>query len=118
MDIWNEYNEFFTQFDEFIRRPIIPENCKHNAHMYYLLFKNLEQRTKFIKHLRENDILSVFHYIPLHSSPAGQKFARTYGKMDVTNKISDTLVRLPLFYELTDEQLCKIKSAAQGFFMN
>ena len=115
MDIWIEYNEFFKQFDSIIRRPIIPENCKHNAHMYYILFKNLEIRTKFIDFLKQNDILSVFHYIPLHSSPAGQKFGKVSGKMTVTDRISDTLVRLPMFYELNNEQMEKIKSTVKAF---
>lgn len=116
--IWNKYNEFFRQFEEkgYIKRPFIPENCRHNAHMYYVLFDNLSLRSKFIEYLKKNDIFPVFHYIPLHSSPAGLKFGRTATKMDITDKISDTLVRMPLFYELSDEKLFKIFNVVSKFF--
>ena len=118
LTIWNKYNEFFEKYEKLglIRRPIIPDNCHHNAHMYYILFNDLEKRTKFISYLKEHNILSVFHYIPLHSSPAGMKYGRVGSKMDVTNRISDTLVRLPLFYELTQEDMDKIFSAIAQFF--
>ena len=115
IDIWNEYHEFFKQFEDVIKRPYCPEYCQHNAHMYYLLFKDLETRTMFIDYMKQNDVSTVFHYIPLHSSPAGQKYCRTYGKMDVTNEISDTLVRLPMFYELDDESLKHIINSAKFF---
>lgn len=115
IDIWNEYHEFFKQFEDVIKRPYCPEYCQHNAHMYYLLFKDLETRTMFIDYMKQNDVSTVFHYIPLHSSPAGQKYCRTYGKMDVTNEISDTLVRLPMFYELDDESLKHIINSAKAF---
>lgn len=106
--IWYKYDEFFKQYDNIIRRPIIPDDCKHNAHMYYVLFKNLDIRTKFIDFMKQNQICTVFHYIPLHSSPAGMKYCKTVGKMDVTNNASDTLVRLPMFYELDDNLLSDI----------
>lgn len=106
--IWYKYDEFFKQYDNIIRRPIIPDDCKHNAHMYYVLFKNLDIRTKFIDFMKQNQICTVFHYIPLHSSPAGMKYCKTVGKMDVTNNASDTLVRLPMFYELDDNMLSDI----------
>ena len=115
-NIWNEYNEFFKQYDEIIKRPVIPEICVHNAHMFYLLFPNLDLRTKYIDYMKENNILTVFHYIPLHSSPAGQHYCKTVGDMSVTNRISDTLVRLPLFYELDKEQMDKIKQCSAEFF--
>ena len=70
--------------------------------MFYLRFDNLEIRTKFIKHMKDNDIMCVFHDIPLHSSPAGQKHGRVSGEMTVTNKVSDTLVRLPLYYGMDE----------------
>lgn len=116
MDIWNKYDEFFKQFDGIIRRPICPEYCKHNAHMYYVLFNDLETRSKFITYMKSQEISTVFHYIPLHSAPAGQKYCRTIGDMKVTNKISDTLVRLPLFYELDEDMVFSIFGATQKFF--
>lgn len=113
--IWHKYNEFFKQFDGIIRRPIVPDDCNHNAHMYYILFKNLDERTKFIDFMKQNQISTVFHYIPLHSSPAGMKYCKTVGKMDVTNNISDTLVRLPMFFELDDNMLSDIFDTISKF---
>lgn len=118
INIWNKYNQFFEKFEQkgFIKRPYIPMNCTHNAHMYYVLFNDLENRTNFIEYLKQNNIHTVFHYIPLHSSPAGMKYATTGSKMDVTNRISNTLVRMPLFYELTDQKLNKIFEVVEKFF--
>jgi len=118
MQIWNKYHDFFAEYEKkgIIRRPVVPPHCKCNAHMYYILLNDMDTRTKFIDFLQENGISSVFHYIPLHSSPAGQKFGRTAAKMDVTDKISDTLVRLPLFYELDDNKMEHIFTAAGDFF--
>ena len=115
ISLWNRYNEFFKKFENIVRLPHIPKDCKHNAHMFYLLFDNIDIRTKFIKYLRDNDILAVFHYIPLHSSPAGKKYCRTVGNMEITNKISDTLVRLPMFYELSENNLNKIFAVVDDF---
>ena len=118
LQIWHKYDEFFKQYDNIIRRPIIPDDCKHNAHMYYILFKNLDIRTKFIDFMKQNQVSTVFHYIPLHSSPAGMKYCKTVGKMDVTNNISDTLVRLPMYYELSETDMAKIFSLCNEFFKN
>ena len=118
LEIWHKYDEFFKQYDSIIRRPIVPDDCKHNAHMYYILFKNLDIRTKFIDFMKQNQVSTVFHYIPLHSSPAGMKYCKTVGKMDVTNNISDTLVRLPMYYELSETDMAKIFSLCNEFFKN
>lgn len=118
LQIWHKYDEFFKQYDNIIRRPIVPDDCKHNAHMYYILFKNLDIRTKFIDFMKQNQVSTVFHYIPLHSSPAGMKYCKTVGKMDVTNNISDTLVRLPMYYELSETDMAKIFSLCNEFFKN
>ena len=115
LDIWQEYDEFFRQFDGIIQRPFIPDNCVHNAHMYYVLFKNLNLRTKFINFMKENEISTVFHYIPLHSSPAGIKYCKTFGDMSNTDKTSDTLVRMPLFYNLSKEDMTAIKNTISEF---
>jgi len=118
IEIWNKYNEFFSKYEKngIIKRPFIPANCKHNAHIYYIIFNSLEERTKFIKYLKHNDIHPVFHYIPLHNSPAGLKYCRTASNMKNTNKISDTLVRLPMYYELNDEDLGNIFNVTAKFF--
>ena len=83
--------------------------------MFYLLFNNLKTRTEFINYLKQNDILSVFHYIPLHNSPAGEQYGRYVGDMSVTNKISDTLVRLPMFYDINIEELNKVIQISKNF---
>ena len=116
--IWNKYNEFFKKYEDLglIRRPIIPAECKHNAHIYYVLFNDLETRTKFISYLKENNIQTVFHYIPLHSAPAGLKYCRTAGSMEVTNRVSDCLVRMPMYYDLTDEDLQYTMDIVDRFF--
>lgn len=118
MNIWEQYNKFFAEFEAkgIIRRPIIPENCQHNAHMFYLLFNDLKTRTNFIDYLKSNNIICPFHYIPLHSAPAGLKYGKTYGELKITDKISDTLVRMPLFYDLSEEAMHKILSCADKFF--
>lgn len=110
LNIWNKYHEFFKKYEDqgIIKRPIIPEDCEHNAHMYYVLFNDLQTRTAFIEFLNKHDIMSVFHYIPLHSAPAGKKYGKTPFEMPVTDFVSDTLVRLPLYYELNDSDLEKI----------
>lgn len=120
LKIWEKYNNFFEKYEKFgiLRRPIIPKDCKHNAHMYYVLFNNLETRTAFIDYLKSNKISPTFHYIPLHSSPAGKKFARVGSKMDVTDRVSDTLVRMPMFYELSDSKLERIFKVAENFLEN
>lgn len=104
--IWEKYYLAFAEAEQSgkVRRPIIPNECTNNAHMFYLLCRSLEERSAFIARLRENGIYAPFHYIPLHSSPAGKKFCRTASPMTVTDKVSDCLVRLPLFYDLSAEQ--------------
>ncbi|MEH2238947.1 dTDP-4-amino-4,6-dideoxygalactose transaminase [Nostoc sp.] len=102
MDIWQQYHQAFADLETQgkVRRPIIPIECQHNAHMYYLLLPNLESRNTLIEKLRSFGIKSVFHYVPLHSSPAGIKYGRTHGSLTITNLFSDRLVRLPLWVGL------------------
>lgn len=118
--VWNMYNDAFAELEKqgYVRRPIIPADCTNNAHMYYLLFNDLETRTRFISYLKENGIYAPFHYIPLHSAPAGQKFCRVGSSMEVTNKISDTLVRLPMYYDITDADLHKVIETVLSFWKN
>ena len=107
LEIWNYYNEMLKPLAVagFIEQPFIPEYAQHNAHMYYLKVKDLDTRTKLIRYLREKNVLSVFHYIPLHSSKAGLKFGRFHGEDVYTTRESERLMRLPLFYNLTDAQM-------------
>jgi len=104
--IWQDYHDAFAALEAngIVRRPIIPEHCEHNAHMYYLLLDSLEERCAFIRDLKAENIMSVFHYVPLHRAPAGLKFCRTHGRLIHTEELSDRLVRLPLWPELENKQ--------------
>lgn len=106
LGIWNMYHQWFAEAEKAgkLRRPIVPAHCAHNAHMYYLLLPDLDRRTAFIDKLRKVGINCVFHYIPLHSAPAGQRLGRMYGDLKVTDEMSDRLVRLPLWLGLEDAQ--------------
>jgi dTDP-4-amino-4,6-dideoxygalactose transaminase len=106
INIWNRYHEAFELLEKSrrLRRPIVPIDCAHNAHMYYLLLRDLAERTEFIEAMRQQDINCVFHYIPLHSSPAGQRYGRAHGGLDTTNLQSERLVRLPMFFELSESK--------------
>ncbi len=104
--LWNNYHQWLASPEEegWLRRPIIPAHCAHNAHMYYLLLPDLEARTRFIERLKQSDIHAVFHYVPLHSAPAGQRFGRAHGDLPITNDLSNRLVRLPLWLGLESHQ--------------
>jgi len=117
LDIWNAYHAAFEHLESQgkIRRPIVPEDCKHNAHMYYLLLPDPDGRTAFIKYLRKNDIQVVFHYIPLHSSPMGKKLGRVNGELSNTDELSNRLVRLPLWLGLETQQTSVIRRIAESF---
>lgn len=116
--IWHRYNEAFKPLAEkgLVRLPYIPSECTNNAHMFYMLFNNLETRTRFIAHMKDKGIMTPFHYVPLHSAPAGEKYGRFVGDMKHTNQISETLVRLPLFYDLKDENIDEIIQIVFDFF--
>lgn len=118
MRTWNMYHAAFAELenDHLIERPQIPEECGHNAHMYYIKLKDLEERSAMIRHLKENDILAVFHYIPLHSAPAGLKFGRFHGKDVYTTRESERLLRLPLYYGIGDENRQKVIRGVLSFF--
>ncbi len=115
--LWNLYNNFFEIYERkgYIKRPYIPAYCRHNAHIYYILFENFNKRCLFIEYLKKNKIHSVFHYVPLHSAPAGKKYGKIASEMDITNRVSDTLVRMPLFYQLDDE-IERIFEVIEKFF--
>ena len=104
LDIWNQYHTVLAPFETAgkLRRPVIPEYCQHNAHMYYVLLDSLETRTRMIESLNRQEINSVFHYVPLHLAPAGKRYARTSGNMSNTENLSERLLRLPLWVGLKD----------------
>ena len=118
MSVWNRYKDALKTLEDAgrIRLPIIPKDCVHNAHMFYFIAKSLEERTAFIQYMKENDVLCVFHYIPLHSAPAGIKFGRFSGRDEVTTGYSERLVRLPLYYGLTEKEQKKIIRLIYTFF--
>ena len=118
MATWNAYDEAFRPMAEvgLFDVPFIPAECEHNAHMYYIKLEDLKERTAFIKHLKDNGVMAVFHYIPLHSSPAGLKFGRFDGEDEVTTRDSERLVRLPLYYHLTKEDRAKVIETVKSFF--
>lgn len=115
--IFNSYYQAFFRFENEgrVRLPYTPVWCTNNAHMFYIIFNDLLTRTRFIDFLKEKGIQSVFHYIPLHSSPAGLKYCRTPASMSVTDSVSDTLVRLPLFFDMTEEELHVIIKVVSEF---
>lgn len=118
LHIWNRYYNGLKELEEAgkITLPVVPEGCVHNAHMFYIKAKDLEERTALISYLKANEILSVFHYIPLHSAPAGLKYGRFHGEDVYTTKESERLCRLPLYYGLTEEQVDYIISKVKAFY--
>ena len=115
---WNAYYEAFEPLAEAgrVELSVIPEGCVHNAHMFYLKVADLAERGALIAHLKERGVQAVFHYIPLHSSPAGRRFGRFSGEDVYTTRESDRLVRLPMYYGLTEEDRTQVIEAVQGFF--
>lgn len=119
LEIWQRYNTLLEPLEaqSLLRRPIVPEECKHNAHMYYVLLAPEIDRQKVLNELKKNNIFSVFHYVPLHSSPAGQRYGRAHGDLKVTVRQSERLVRLPLWLGLSaaeQNQIIEILSKALG----
>lgn len=115
---WEEYKEQLTELEEAgrITLPYIPEHCVHNAHMFYIKTKDMEERSALIAYLKEKEILSVFHYVPLHSAPAGIKYGRFSLEDRYTTKESERLLRLPLYYGLTREQVLYITDQVKAFY--
>lgn len=115
---WNRYYEGLKNLADAgkISLPVVPEECVHNAHMFYIKLADLEERTKFISYMKAAGVGVVFHYVPLHSAPAGLKFGRFDGEDEHTTPDSDRLVRLPMFYRISDEQVDYIISKIREYF--
>lgn len=115
---WQYYydNLKYLQEEGKVELPVIPEGCVHNAHMFYVKLNNLRQRTEFISYLKENGVQSTFHYIPLHSAPAGVKFGRFDGEDVYTTAESERLTRLPMYYGMTTEDRAKVVDVVKSFF--
>jgi dTDP-4-amino-4,6-dideoxygalactose transaminase len=106
MAAWERYHSLLQLLESKgrLRRPIVPKECQHNAHMYYVLLASEIDRQMVLDELKKNNVYSVFHYVPLHSSPGGKRYGRTHGELVVTDEISERLIRLPLWVGLTNEQ--------------
>ncbi len=118
LDRWQEYWEQLTPLAEAgrIELPYVPSYCTHNAHMFYIKTKDVEERGRLIAYLKEKDILSVFHYVPLHSAPAGMKYGRFHGEDCYTTRESERILRLPMFYKLTADQVQYITDQVKAFY--
>lgn len=118
LESWNYYYENLKDLEEkgTIELPVIPEGCEHNAHMFYVKARSLEERTELIKFIKEKEIQLVFHYIPLHSAPAGIKFGRFDGTDEFTTLESERLVRLPMYYKLSKRELQSVCDAVHQFY--
>lgn len=110
LDSWRRYHELLEPLETkgVLRRPIVPEGCQHNAHMYYVLLASEIDRQKVLAEFKRNEIFSVFHYVPLHSSPAGIRYGRAHGELEVTVRQSERLIRLPLWVGLSAEQQSRV----------
>lgn len=120
MSTWEKYYTAFEKYgkngSERIELPTIPETCVHNAHMFYIKLHNLQDRTSFIDFMKSHNIKPTFHYIPLHSAPAGYKYGRFHGEDKYTTQESEKLVRLPLYYHMEDENVQRVIKTATEYF--
>ena len=116
--LWQQYDALLQPLREkgILELPHVPEGCVHNGHMYYIKAKDLEERTRLIDFLKENGIWAVFHYVPLHTAPAGTRFGRFAGEDVYTTRESDRLVRLPMFYTLTPAEVDYIVGKVKEFY--
>lgn len=118
MNSWNVYYDLLYDLAEkgIISLPTVPKECTHNAHMFYIKCKDLNERTRFIEFMKEKEIGCVFHYIPLHSAPAGKKYGRFHGEDIYTTKESERLVRLPLYYGLKKDEVVEVCDSIKEFY--
>jgi dTDP-4-amino-4,6-dideoxygalactose transaminase len=113
LEIWRIYHEAFEELEAGgqVRRPIVPEHCAHNAHLYYLLANDERTRDAVIAHLNEHGVNAVFHYVPLHSSPGGRRYGRSIGELPVTDEMAGRLLRLPLYTQMTLDEVERVVEA-------
>ena len=118
MHVWDSYYQEFKllQDDGKLQLPIIPEECVHNAHMFYIITKDLDERSALISRLKDNGIQATFHYVPLHSSEAGVKYGRFNGEDRYTTRTYESLLRLPLYYGMTDEDIERVSETVKEFY--
>ena len=118
IEIYNYYSKYLKDLEdkEVINLPIVPDHCRHNAHMFYIKVKDIDERTALIDYLKTNGVLSVFHYVPLHSSPFGLKCSRFCGEDIYTTKTSETLLRLPMYMDMTHDDAELVCELIHSFF--
>ncbi len=118
--VYEQYYRGLRELEELgiIRLPFVQSNCAANGHLFYIITRTRSERTTLIRHLHQNGVESAFHYVPLHSSPAGKKYGRTSGELEVTNEISERVLRLPLFYEMSAEDVNQVVSLVRDFYLN
>ena len=118
LHVWQTYHTRLQQLEEkgLLRRPVIPADCGHNAHMYYIVLRDLAERTELIAFLKVRKIQAVFHYVPLHTSPMGMRFGGAPGTLPVTEEYADRILRLPCYYELSPADQERVCSALEEFF--
>jgi dTDP-4-amino-4,6-dideoxygalactose transaminase len=111
--VWEAYHAAFEDLENEgkLRRPVVPDYCSHNAHMYYLLLETRRDRVRFIQHLNDAGVYAFFHYVPLHSSPAGARYGRVHGSLEVTDDVSERLLRLPLWVGMTADDAAYVADA-------
>jgi dTDP-4-amino-4,6-dideoxygalactose transaminase len=114
-EVWRWYHARFAELERrgALRRPVIPEGCEHNAHMFYLLANDAATRSRLLTYLNDNGVNAVFHYVPLHSSLAGRRFGRTVGPMTATNEAAERLVRLPLWIGMTEDDVDRVRGLVE-----
>ncbi len=119
LELWNLYHSHFQSLEEdgLINRPYIPNECEHNGHIYYIVLKSEDQRDALIQKLNRNSIQGIFHYIPLHSSPAGKKYGKIKSDLPITDELSKRLLRLPLWVEMKEESVVKIVKLINSYLI-
>lgn len=117
LSAWQDYYEGLECLSDRIDLPAVPPSCVHNAHMFYIKARDLEERTALIQHLKSNGISAPFHYVPLHSSPAGMKYGRFAGEDRYTTRESERLLRLPMYYGITEEDINIVVENIKSFYM-
>lgn len=115
---WNFYNQALEPLEArgCVRRPVVPSDCKINGHIYYLLAANADERTRLLEHLNDNGVEAVFHYVPLHSSPAGKRYGKVSGSMENTDSISARIVRLPIWSDISSEDMKYVVDTIEKFY--
>jgi dTDP-4-amino-4,6-dideoxygalactose transaminase len=111
--VWNTYHDRFAPLEDagLLRRPVIPEQVEHNAHLYYVLIRDVAERNRVIEELARRGVHAIFHYVPLHSAPAGRKLGRAHGELNETDGAAGRLVRLPLWYRMPPEAVDQVAAA-------